>query len=257
MKQGSDMTINLNISPIANQEDDLVPDRERRNSVFGLAVHTTGGGILDKAKKDGVKVDNPDLIRYIIKYYAQAGYSCHYIIHYDGKIYQVTHDDRRVSHIGVDAAERVKYLSGEWITKVPKTPLLLWQKTWLGKWSPQVLFPNHFPNDDYVGAEMPILATPRANGLRYTDDQHHSVARLAIDLWRRHGWPRETLVQASKDSRALPCGRLLGHEDLDAFGRWQATGGWDPGALRPRPWFSWPLVRFFLQLELANQTLAT
>ena len=35
---------------------------------------------------------------------------------------------------------------------------------------------------------------------------------------------------------------LVTHEDLSPLTRWQPSGGWDPGVLRPRPWLDWGAV---------------
>jgi N-acetyl-anhydromuramyl-L-alanine amidase AmpD len=217
-------------SPLAAQVVDLVPDKPRGRPVFGLVVHTSGRGIVAKAARAGVPVTE-----YCVGYYRAAEYSCHYLIGYEGEIVQITADDRRVLHVGVDKAERALYLSGRWRTdrRLASTAVQLWARAWAR--SPQHLFPSSAPNDDYVGVELPPLLKPSSDGLWYTPAQHRAVARLADDLRRRHGWP------AFWDD-VLPVPRLLGHEDLDAFGRWDRGGGWDPGALRAVPRFRWATV---------------
>lgn len=232
-----------NRSPLAAQVGDLHDDLPRGNPVFGLAVHCSGRGIVEQARKLGV-----DPIEHAIAYYRSAECSCHYVIGYDGTIVQITADDRRVPHVGVAADERQLYLSGRWMTdrRLASSAVARWHQYWAtdsgyGFSSPQHLFPSSAPNADYVGAELSPLEKPRDNGLWYTDEQHQGVAELADDLRRRHGWP------AWWTEGALPCPRLLGHEDLDAFGRWDAGGGWDPGALRAVPRFSWLAVQALLR----------
>jgi hypothetical protein len=224
-----------NRSSLATQVKDLVPDKPRGRPVFGLVVHTTGRGICEQAMKHGV-----DVLEHAVAYYRAAPYSAHYVIGYDGEIVQITADDRRVPHVGVSAEERKLYLSGLWVKerRLAVMPLKLWRGRWGYGKSPQHLFPGPSVNGDYVGVELPPLRDPpiigRMQGLWYTAKQHVAVARLADDLRKRHGWPTFPTQ--------LPCPRLLGHEDLDAFGRWDKGGGWDPGALRAAPRFDWNLV---------------
>jgi len=220
-------------SPLATQVVDLVPDRPRGRPVFGLVVHCSGRSIVEKAQRAGA-----DVLEYVVGYYRAAEYSAHYVIGHDGGIVQVTADDRRVPHVGVTADERTLYRSGRWRTdkRLVASAVQRWDARWFPWVSPNVLFPSTAPNDDYVGVELPPLAKPTADGLWYTLAQHQAVARLASDLRARHGWP-------SWPSRGAPCQRLLGHEDLDAFGRWDKGGGWDPGALRAQPRFLWSAVQ--------------
>lgn len=224
----------LNRSPLAIQVADQVSDRERESSVFGLAVHTSGSGIVAKAL-----ALKRDIVTYVVEYYTKAKYSCHYIVGYDGQIFQVSADDRRVPHIGVSALERDLYLSGNWIRdpRLSSETIKLWQARWHARKSPSHLYPDPFPNQSYVGCELPPLpAEERGPGdLWYTDEQHIAVAELANDLRRRHSWPEWPAK--------IPCSRLLGHEDVDLFGRSEKSGGWDPGSLRSRPRFDWSLVR--------------
>lgn len=75
------------------------------------------------------------------------------------------------------------------------------------------------------------LENPTEEGLWFSDAQHHAVISLL----------KERSV-ANKISLATKTGRLLGHEDVDAYGRWQKSGGWDPGGLRMLPRFDWARV---------------
>jgi hypothetical protein len=71
-------------------------------------------------------------------------------------------------------------------------------------------------------------------GLRFTKAQHEAVARLACDVATRNGWPLT--------ERWWRTPRLLGHEDLSPISRHDSRGGWDPGALREKPFFDWEYV---------------
>lgn len=215
-------------SSIATQVEDLVSDRPRVGPVWGLCVHTSGRSIVQRAIAARARV-----LEYVVGYYRAAPYSCHYVIGWSGEIVQITPDDRRVPHVGVSTEERQSYLSGRWHEGLPLGAVRRWGDLW-GRGSPQHLFPGRSANSAYVGVELPPLLTPGADGTWYTLSQHEAVARLAEDLRVRHGWPDWP--------SELPCPRLLGHEDLDAYGRWDRDGGWDPGALRALPRFRWGLV---------------
>ena len=74
-----------------------------------------------------------------------------------------------------------------------------------------------------MGVEL--LPTPRGPDW-YTQAQYDALAALVVDVAQRHDRP--------------PVGEhVVAHEDLEPLTRWNRTGGWDPGALRPQPRFSW------------------
>lgn len=212
-----------NRCPFAVQIPDLVPDAPRLAPVFGLCVHTSGRGVLDLAKRKGLSP-----IEAALAYYQSAEFSAHYVIDYDGTVYQLTADDRRVSHIGLTPENRLLYLSGKWKDRVSQVGLAAWIDRWGKTMNPAGLYPSRYPNTDYVGAEC--IPKPDAS---YTRHQHESVAHLGGDLMLRHGWP----------SNWSSTSRLVGHEDLSPLTRWDRSGGWDPGARRPSPRWRWATVR--------------
>lgn len=229
----------VNRCSFAAQVVDLVTDRPRTLPVWGLVVHTSGRSIVERALARG-----EDVLEHCVAYYRAAPYSAHYVGGWDGELVQLTPDDRRVPHVGVSAEERKLYLSAAWTRdqRLNSAAVGRWLEWWYQKGrvrSPQHLFPGTSANGAYVGLELPPLRLPNPDGLWYTRAQHELVARLAADLRRRHGWPAWP--------KQLPCARLLGHEDLDAFGRWDRGGGWDPGALRAEPRFDWGLVAEMLR----------
>lgn len=212
----------------AVQVSDLVPDQPRGVPVYGLVVHCTGRGVVSKAKKLGISP-----IECALAYYPSAAHSAHYVCDYDGTLYQITADDRRVPHVGLELAARARYLSGKWKLDVSASGLDAWRARW-GDTTPASLYPSRFPNTDYVGCEL----LPRPETLEsskaewYTAEQYRTVARLALDLRRRHKWPPNFALK----------GRLVGHEDLSPLTRWDRGGGWDPGARRKAPRFFWSRV---------------
>lgn len=201
--------------------------RLRRITPYGVCVHTTGRTIVERALKAG---KNP--IDEVIAYY-QADWKSHYVIGWGGDIFQFFPDTYRGAHIGVSPAERKRYLSGAWLVDFKDAVgLELWRKRWPLYTSPQHLFPGASPNGAYLGVELvPLL--DEHDGLWYSADQHQAVVDLCHERAFYHGWPAGWFTTGS----------LCGHEDLDAYARWDKGGGWDPGGLRLRARFDWSFVR--------------
>ena len=59
--------------------------------------------------------------------------------------------------------------------------------------------------------------------------QYVATARQVVAWERAHGFVAEG-------------NRLVTHEDVQPFERWDAHGGWDPGILRAKPTYNWPLL---------------
>lgn len=218
-----------NRSPLALWEP---AHRTRRRTMkpWGLCVHTSGRGIVARAQKA-----NRPVIDLALEWYrAKEQSGVHYVIDYDGTIYQMLEDNIRGAHVGISVSERLSYLSGRWRKTARALGVELWRERWPGHRSPQHLYPTRSPNGCYVGVELVPLPSGRvgADGLWFTREQHQAVAELARDLAARHDWP--DYWERSP--------RFLGHEDIDAFARWDLAGGWDPGSMRPRPRFDWVLA---------------
>ena len=213
----------------------------------GLLVHTTGSGVTALAKKQGREPLEVAIETYIksqngeINPYKWGG--PHYVCNYDGKLYQVAPDNVKTAHCGSRSEKyphgtRDYYLDGSWVRMLPVVVVAAWREQWPGHPHPYSLFRSHDPNDNYVGIEcIPIDdgfgAAPMGPGLRFTAAQHNAVAELGKDLAARHGWP----------TGWHKTGRLVGHEDVDPLNRSDKLGGWDPGWLRPRPYFDFEYVR--------------
>ncbi len=221
-------------SPLATVAQRMKDVNDRTDPVFGVALHTTGGSLPEKAIKSGV-----DPLEFAVGYYTKADteFFAHYVIGWDGTIVQVANEQEKALHIGLSSLQRQQYLSGAWKTMIPASVVALWRTAWPAFKSPSHLYPGPSPNNVYVGVEMiPIVArkaAPAGPGLRFTAAQHDSAAELAADVAKRHGFP----AGWSKTPR------LVGHEDVALLQRMDKLGGWDPGALRAAPYFDMARVR--------------
>lgn len=202
----------------------------RSAAVYGLALHTTGSGIVEQARKQG-----KDPLEHAVAYYTKAPFFPHYVIGWDGTIVQICDEGVRAQHIGF--AERALYLSDAWEAKVPAELVKMWKAAWPGYSSPASLFPGPSPNNVYVGAEMLPLDEhakfePAFEGSKYTLGQHQGAVMLGADIADRYRF--------KKDWARGP--QLVGHESVNPIKR----PGWDPGELRKRPWFNMAWVRGML-----------
>ena len=238
-------------SPFATRYPDLKRDRPRTDPVYGLCIHTSGGGVLTKAKKLG---KHPDLVA--LTYYQSATYSTHYVAGLNG-FYQLTSETERVMHIGAADEKRGRtaaqvrkwYLSGEWRKELPSSFIKRWDERW-GSYdgvlnSPPLLYPTTYPNSCYVAIEcIPCDGYTKSlqKGARYTTAQHVWCALLACDMAERYDWPDGWFHSP----------RLATHEDLAPHNRITKGEGWDPGVLRKNPWFDW---KFFQSWCIQGATL--
>lgn len=206
------------ISPLAemvNHPQDVVDRKEAK--AFGVVVHTTGTGVLERSKKLGISP-----LECAISIYTTPGANfAHYCIDHDGMIVQVADEKEKAPHAGIGKADRALYKSGEWRTKVSRTVLDLWWRRWPDFSSPLSFFPGRSVNEVYLGIEL-IPLSDRT----FSEEQYDALGRLLIDMSTRHGF-------------GLWSTRVVGHEDLEPLSRWDNKGGWDPGALRASPRFSW------------------
>lgn len=219
------------ISPLATAKVDRLRDvADRSPSVFGVAVHCTGSGIVEKALKQGAEP-----LEYAVAYYLRPeSYFAHYVVGFDGTIAQIADEHERAPHIGLPAADRQAYLGGSWKSRLSGSFVNAWRARWPGRSSPSHLYPGPSPNNAYVGIELLVWidgceGEPHRHGMKYTTAQHNSIADLASDIASR--WKLPSDWHAS--------GRLACHEDISPLTRTSKGKGWDPGVLRPDPWFDW------------------
>jgi hypothetical protein len=204
------------VSPLAVSNRPLKPGHRRTLPVFGVVVHTTGRGPAVTGKKRG----RPPIQVALDVYYGQPE-DAHYVIDYDGTIHAIVPENRVSWHAGWGGVGRRRWAS--W------TAPTWWSGVW-GRWNARtpadLLLPRaNDPNQVYIGVEL--LGNETASG--FTSAQYDALARLAVDAAQRHGFTIPT----------APSPRLLGHEDLEPIRRSDRYGGWDPGAHRTSPLFSW------------------
>jgi len=194
--------------------------------LYGVTLHTTGSGILDKDLQKTAQ----GTLQKAMDYYASTG-GPHYVVGWDGRIGAVVQDENmRGAHAGIAAAEQSAYYGNTWRQKVSPTGAALWDKRWPGRRSPADLLPNgnlSNVNDYWLGIEMiPItydakyyFAEPAFPGSRFTKAQLDAAKKLSDDIARRHGFP--------SGWKSTP--RFLGHSDLNPIERdTPAQPLWDP-----------------------------
>lgn len=213
-------------------------EQPRPAVIFGVVIHTTGSGVVEKAAKDGI-----DPLECAVKVYSDADNFCgHYVIGWDGTIAQIVDEALRAQHVGYPGADHQAMLDGSWAMRVAPATAALWRTRWPDVAGPAYLFPGTSPNSIYIGIELVPLTgdsgqpMPMTEGLTFTKEQHEAVAKLVSDIADRWKLPINEVLNPSR-------GRLLGHEDLNCLERSDAGGGWDPGALRETPRFDYDAVR--------------
>ncbi len=224
--------------------------KDWQGRVYGLVVHTTGGGLPAKALANGVYHTVQ-----AVRYYSQS-HGCHYVNGWRGSdggdLLQMANESEQANGVGISNAQdpskdqRRSVEAGRFEADLPEVVVRLWRERWPGVETSLDLLPGtQTANSCYVHVEcVPCVyhagntlrtdAEPLADGLRFTKAQHDTVALLAVDLSRRNGWPI--------DEEWWRTPRLLGHEDLTPIARFDKNGCWDPGFIREEPYFDWNYV---------------
>jgi hypothetical protein len=257
--------------------------RRKKERVTCLVVHMTGGTIVSKAIAAGL-----DPYEKCLSYYTTKDTSSHYLLGYDGMLFQMTDEHLRVGHVGVHSDEMKAYRDGRWARgksakgskkegnlKAPtKKTVELWKESWPQYAHPQMIAKFHGQNsinNCSVGVEMPPCGyhvkgkwtslydlglsdyKPMRPGLRHTTAQHVGIALLACDIAERWGWP-DGWWNDPKGGPRTPY--LPGHEDVDLYGRSNKYGGWDPGALKTNHWWSWDFVTNVIRIRQTVDSFA-
>lgn len=227
-----------------------------QDNEYGVFVHTTGGGLPEKARKRGIY---PTVLG--IEVYNRS-HGCHYLGGWrglDGDLLQLADDREQANGVGVraDDPEHNQWKSvergrGAWELDLPADLVAAWRARWPGWANPLDLLPGtDSANAPYVHLELiPCVfyedghlvtaAEPMRAGLRFTHAQHDLVVALAHDLADRKGWHKPDAPPGTPPWWRTP--RLLGHEDVTPLSRHDKRGGWDPGALRADAYFDWGYV---------------
>jgi len=214
---------------------------KKRNwkKVLAAMIHTTGSGIVAKAKKKGMSP-----MDYAIRYYAgPKAYTSHYLMDWDGRIVGIVPEDLRALHAGMSDARLRLYRAGHgtwsrWLKplnpKKPPTPsdiaskedgMILYRQPfkghlwWRDRWSdlsdPSRVIGNL--NTHTVALDL-LPASKSDGGIHpggFTDAQKDALEAWVLDLRQRVGW-------------SLP---VIGHADGDPIVRNDAKGSWDPRCL--------------------------
>jgi hypothetical protein len=222
--------------------------------VYGMVVHTTGGGLPASAKDKGIY----HTVR-AVEYYSQS-HGCHYVNGWrgvtGGDLLQVANEREQANGVGV-GDQRRSIDQGRFEKDLPAAVVAQWRARWPGVEHPLRLLPGtRTANSCYMhvecvpcvfhhGGRLVTEATPMRPGLRFTQAQHEAVALLACDIARRNGWPLQEKWWCTP--------RLLGHEDLTPYNRHDKVGGWDPGGMRAAPYFDWDFVYQMIERECRVQ----
>jgi hypothetical protein len=203
-------------------------DRDRAAPPWGAMIHTTGRNVHRRALEWRCTPEEAAM-----RIWDQGKEGPAYVIALDGTVYRYQPDEMVGRHARIEPEHRARMLADDWRGDCAATGVRLWSERWPEHRSPQHLYPTRSPNGCYIGVELVPLDVPRVEVVDgqwwYTSEQMAALARLLRELAARHGWPPGW-------SRSP---RLLGHEDAEPYRRWDAGGGWDPGALRPLPRFDW------------------
>jgi hypothetical protein len=200
----------------------------RRYPVYGLIVHTTGGGPAKRARLNQKTKSKRCTVALdcALKVYAGGDGFPHYVIDYDGTIVCTCSERQIAWHAGASKLA-VAYIRDHGAPA-------WWTKTWGTKQSPFALPPkSRNPNHQYLGVE---LLQTEAGG-SYSDAQYRALASLIADVERRYGLkfdrPPNRALLGHEDVNPAPYqGGKIGGRSLDSL-----KAGWDPGA--SRGWFSW------------------
>lgn len=225
--------LGVNISPFAVPADRLgfrmfTERTTRKVPLYGVMLHTTGGGVGTKAAGD-----RAEALKIATQIYTDSG-GPHYVVGWDGTIVATVADENiRGAHAGIDSATQRKYLENDWQADVSAEGARLWAQRWPGRNSPVDLVPDgqldHI-NDHWIGIEMiPVTpggstfwARPAFKGSRFSTAQYAAVKRLIHDIAQRNqfpvNWASPTLT------------RLVGHSDINPIARdTSRLPLWDPG----------------------------
>jgi hypothetical protein len=244
MPKKIDITPNILInSPLAKRAKKLRDVRNQILPVNRIVVHIVGTGTYIRA----MIAKQPPLDR-VEAYFDNRGVPfAHYTIDPWGRIRQHAEEIERPWSQGWGGLGGRKKLLAD--LKSGKRKLPDWWKDGHAGWTAggddeamQDLFQEDTPNDRSISIEFLQWQPGKIVRKKYVGMRNYKLTMaqylignlLARDIAIRHG---KILPESDMDRACINEGwmQVLGHEDCDPWGRGKPkTGGWDPGALRPK-----------------------
>lgn len=218
---------------------------------YGLVVHTTGRGLPTKAQKIR---EYPT--KTAVDYYSRS-HGCHYVIGYGGvergDLLQLAAEQEQANGVGTGDQRDLIYVHA-WEKNLPAALVKRWKARWPGYANPLDLLPGtRTANSPYIHVECipltPYFVTgvdvPMREKMLFTEEQHATIALLAIDIAERNEWDRQWWKTP----------RLVGHEDLTPCSRHDKRGGWDPGWLRATPYMDMGYIESLIAHRVTGEAL--
>lgn len=246
----TDTTPNILInSPLAKRAKKLRDVRNQKLPAERIVVHITGTSTFINAMK---RKRSP--LDQVEDYFDNAGNPfAHYTVDPWGRIRQHAEEIERPWSQGWGALggrkkllkdlENAKRIVPDWWFIEHGLGQEIHRKTNDQKDSMKLLFPTGTPNDRSVSIEFIQWQPGKVVRKKYVGKRNYKLTMaqylignlLTRDIAIRHG---KTFPEFPEERHRTNHGQrmlLLGHEDCDPWGRGKAkTGGWDPGALRPK-----------------------
>ena len=226
-----------NASPLALLVDRPRNVRDQKLPAILIVDHITGRGTWNNAEKH-----KQDPLGRIDTFFTKDGNPfAHYTIDPWGVILQVAYERER------------PWAQGLSLTQSKQKP----PEFWLKEWGPR--FDSVFElicslrhryaiggPSGYISPNSRAISIEHiqyGNGFKLTAAQYRMSHLLHMDIAIRHGMD---MAQVLNWEHRL---NVLGHEDVDPWGRGARGAGWDPGALRKKPRFCW---RCLLSLDFSH-----
>jgi len=193
---------------------------ERTEKISHIVIHITGNDSVEKTKEAW-----------------KTAASAHYLIDFEGNIYQFVPDSKQAWHCGVKKAEIDIYDKEKWIDSVDSEAKKKIEKYFFKRWKENAkpkIYKEH--NKVSIGIEMLGYETrPRPN--KAPDPQFESLIKLVKNLCYKYDIPKNH-------------DHIFGHEDVNPITR----PGWDPGKLFDWNYFCQRLKEiYFPQKEFSTE----